>query len=187
MLMVHVVEAETSLHAEALFIGGPMGPVDPEDFFVLDLQADLAPDTAVRADRVHGPVKITAVTSLFGVDNGGRHESSRRAGLNTFAASDAGRSTHRVVHVEHDLAVVSTPRHSNDVVHLNFPASTYTQVAMYACIEIDLHGHMAVVEQGNAARFDGREPGFRNALKIGHVPEMGRPVHEQLRDRVDRP
>src|SRR5262249_5236737 len=93
-----------------------------------------------------------------------------RAGLHALATGDAGRSAHRVVEIEHDLGVVATPGHADDVVDLHLAAGTDAEIAVDASVEVDRHGGMAAV--GRRARV-AREAASLDVLAFDDLPELG--------------
>ena len=63
--------------------------------------------------------------------------------------------------------------HTDHIVHLHFAAGADAKIAVDAGVEIDLHRHMAVVEKRDAFLLDGGKAAIRDALLIGHRPEVG--------------
>ena len=194
VFVVDVVKAKAPLDAQPLLVGRTVDTVDPRNLVVLDLERKLATDPAVGADRLDLAVIILAVADFIRADRLGGHERTGGAGLNTLAAGDTGRGTHGVVKVEGDLAVVAPTGQADDVVDLHFAAGTDTEVALDAGVEVDAHGDMTVVEQGNPRFLKCRKAAFFDPLSFGHVPQMRRLVvgdvalglvgHQQLHDHL---
>ena len=149
-----VVEAEAALDAEPVLVGRPIAALDVQQLVVLDLVGELAADAAIGADAVNravGKVRRRAYIGL--IHQRRRHQRASRAGLHAFAAGDAGRGTHRVVEVEHDLLAMATAGHADDVVDLHLAAGADAEIAVDAGIEIDRHrGVAAVGRRACAAR-----------------------------------
>ena len=171
--VVDVVEAEPALYAEPVFVGRARKTVDILDLVVLDLERDLAADTAERTDAFDLAVVILAVTDLRVVEHRGFHEGSGRAGLHAFAAGDTGRRPHRIVEIEDDLGVMAATGHADHVVDLHFATGADAEIAMNAGVQIDPHRHVTVIEERHAVALDLREAAFGDAVGFGHVPEMG--------------
>src|SRR6185312_16492173 len=117
-----------------------------DDAVVLDLVGQLAADAAIRAHAVDGAVGRVGEDPV-GVDLGRRHQCAGRAGLDAFAAGDAGRAAHRVVEIEHDLLVPAARGHADHVVDLDLAAGADAEVALDAGIELHRHRDMAAVGQ----------------------------------------
>src|SRR5437879_4520160 len=100
--MDDIVEAETALYAEPVLIRRSVAAVDRNDLVILDLVGELAADTAIGADAVDFAVGCVGVDAL-GIDLARGHQRAGRAGLDAFAAGDAGAVAHRVIEVEDDL------------------------------------------------------------------------------------
>ncbi len=131
-----VIEAEASLHAQPVVIGGPVAPGDADDRVVLHVIGELAADAAVRAHRVHGAIGGDNVCVVR------RRERAGRAGLHAFAAGDAGRRAHRIVEVEHDLRPGTAKGVADHVVDLHLAARAHAARALDAGIEVDCHRRM---------------------------------------------
>ncbi len=131
MRMVRVVEAVAALDAQASVVGRAVSPFDIEDLVVLDVVGELAADAAIRAHRFdllvgHGERGVAR-----------RHQRAGRAGLHAFAAGDAGRCAHRIVHVEDDLRVLAAEGQADDVVDLLVAAGAQAACALDAGVEVD--------------------------------------------------
>src|SRR5690606_16009865 len=113
--------------------------LDIGDLAVADLVFDLAADAAIGADAVDGLVGGAAAMAGLQVDDGFRHQRASRAGLDAFAAGDAGGVAHRIVEIEHDLLVEAAPGHADDVVDLHLAAGADAEIAIDAGVEIDRH------------------------------------------------
>ena len=170
--MMDVIEAETALDAEPVVVGRPVAALGVDDLVVLDLVGDLTADAAERTQRVDLPVGI-GHAGLVRVEHHRRHQRAGRTGLHAFAAGDAGRFTHRIVEIEHDLGVVVAIGHPDYVIDLNLAAGAHAQAALDAGIEIDAHGGMAGIALPAL--------GVRKAA-LGH-PDLFGPVPE-LRIRI---
>src|SRR5262249_36436998 len=140
-----------------------------EELVIFDAVGELAADAAIGADAVHFAVGLAGEDVIL-VHHGRRHQRPGRTGLHAFAAGDAGRSAHRVVEIEHDLGVVTTPGHADDVVDLHLAAGADAEVAVNAGIEVDRHGGMAAV--GRRAPV-AREPSALDVLPLDDPPERG--------------
>src|ERR1700716_276239 len=116
-----IVEAEPALDAQAVLVGRAVLAAHVSELVVLDVVGELAADAAIGADAVDRAVGLAGI-DVFLVHHGGRHQRPGRAGLHAFAAGDAGRDTHRIVEVEHDLLGVPAARHADDVVDLHLAA-----------------------------------------------------------------
>ncbi len=139
--MAHIVEAEAALDAKPVLVGRPVSAVDVEELVVLDVVGELA---------------------------AGRHQRAGRAGLDAFAAGDAGTGVHRIVEIEDDLLVMAAPGHADDVVDLDFTASTDAESALNAGVEVDCHRRVAAIGLGLRAR---GEAALLDADAIGPAPE----------------
>src|SRR5262249_32262062 len=84
VLVLHVVEAVASFHAQAARVRRPTAPLHPDDLVSLDVVREQAADAAIRADRVDRLVGDDLADLARG------HERARRAGLHALAAGDAG-------------------------------------------------------------------------------------------------
>jgi hypothetical protein len=168
MRMMDIVEAKTSLDAEAVVIGGPVAALGIDDLLVLDLIGDLAAHAAKRTQRIDLPVGVGHAGLLF-IKHHGRHQRAGRAGLHAFTAGDAGRFTHRIVEVEHDLGLVTAIGHADHVIDLDLAAGTHAQAALDAGVEIDAHGRMAGVALPALGR---GEAALCNLDLLGPVPEL---------------
>jgi hypothetical protein len=167
MRMVHVVEAETAFDAKPVLVRRAVAAVDIEQRVVLDLVGELAADAAIRADAVDLAVGLGGEHVLV-VDQCRRHQRAGRAGLDAFAAGDAGRLPHWVSKIEHDLFAMAAPGHADDVVHLHFAAGADAERALDAGVEIDRHGGVAAVGLRLSA---GGEAARGDADAIGPAPE----------------
>src|SRR5690606_11894118 len=174
--VVDVVETETALDAEAVLVRRPRRAVNPGDPVAADLVGDLAADAAIGADRTHLAVEIARIAVLVLVHDRGFHQRPGRAGLDAFAAGDAGGMPHRVVEMEEDLLVETAAGHADHVVDLDLAAGADAEVAVDAGIEIDAHRHVARVEEGHLLGRAGGEAAGGDPLEIGHRPEMARAV-----------
>src|SRR5207237_5032647 len=113
--------AEPAFDAEPVVVGRPVFALDRDDPVVFDLVGQLAADPAIGAHAVDiavGGVSISPVR----VDQRRRHQRAGRAGLDAFAAGDAGAGPHRIVEVEDDLFVVAARGHTDHVVDLHLAA-----------------------------------------------------------------
>src|SRR6202012_3782402 len=109
-----IVVAEAALDAEALMIGRAVAAVHVEDLVVLDLVGELTADAAERAEAVDLAVGPFGANLLL-VQHGRRHQGAGRAGLDAFAASNAGALAHQIVEIEDDLRVATTAGHADHV------------------------------------------------------------------------
>ncbi len=184
MRVIDIVKAEPALDAETVFVGRAAGAVDLLDLAVFDLERQLATDAAIGADRLDLFVIIGAVAALVSVNRRCGHQRAGRAGLHAFAAGDAGRCAHRVHDVEDDLGVAAPAAHADHVVHLNFTAGADAEVTVDAGVQIDLHRHMAVIQQGDAVSLNRRKAAVRDALRIRHGPEVRGPVMRLIAFRL---
>ena len=167
--VVHVVEAETALHAEPILIGRTVAAGHVQQLVVLDMIGELAADAAIGAHAVHGAIR-KAGAHIGGIHQTGRHQGAGRTGLHAFAASHAGRRPHRIVEVEHDLLGMAAPRHADHVVDLHLAAGADAQIALNAGIEIDRHGGMAAV---GYRRSPARKAALLQLLPRDDLPELG--------------
>ena len=165
--VIHVVEAEAALDAEPAVVGRAVLAVDPEDLVVLDVEGELAADAAVGADAVD------LLGGLLLADLLGGHQRAGGAGLDAFAAGDAGALAHRIVEVEDDLVARAPAGHADHVVDLYFAAGADAARAMDAGVQVD--GHRRVSEVGSRGL-----PRFEAARREPHgsrpVPELARRV-----------
>src|SRR3954451_8681920 len=187
MWMAHIVEAEAALDAKPVLVRGAVAAADVEQLVVLDVVGELTADAAIGTHAVDLAVGILRAHVRV-IDQGGGHQRAGRAGLHAFAASDAGRRTHRIVEVEYDLLAVAAPGHADDVVDLHFAAGADAEIALDAGIEIDRHRRMAAV---GCRRRTAGEPADLDVLPIGGLPEfrfrivrdvLGRLVRQQQLD-----
>ncbi len=166
--MPGVIEAVSPLDAQARVVGGAVAPLDIEDFIVLDVIGELAAHAAVRTQRMDG---------LVGHGErhvAGRHERAGRTGLHALAAADAGRRTHGIVHVEHDLGVLAAEREADDVVDLLVAAGPYATSALDARVEVDCNRRMREIR---------RHRGARGEARLAHL-ELDRPLIDLVVPRV---
>src|SRR6185437_14489061 len=94
-----------------------------------------------------------------------------RAGLDAFAAADAGAGAHRVVEIEDDLLAEAALGHADHVIDLHLAAGADAERAIDAGIEIDRHRRVAKI--GCRHRGAGGEAAFGDADAIGPAPEDG--------------
>ncbi len=174
--VLEVIEPEPPLDAKPVLVARSVGPVDIADLVVLDLDADLAADAAEGADALHFAVIILAVAVLMLVHDAGFEQGTGRAGLDAFAAGNAGRFAHRVVEIKRGKRVMPPSAHAEDVVHLNLAAGPHAKPALDAGIQVDAHGDMAGIEQRNPFGLERRETALADINHVGHVPEMRGPV-----------
>ena len=142
MGVVHIVQAETPLDAEPLFVGWSITAIDLDYPVIFQMVGDLAANAAERTDAVDGAVRGADADTGF-VDHGGRQQCAGGAGLHTFATGHAGRLSHRVIEIENDFGFCSPGSHSDDIVALDLAAGADAQIAMDAGVKIDGHGRMA--------------------------------------------
>jgi hypothetical protein len=169
MGMIDVVEAEAALDAQPVLVGRAVAPGDVADLVVLDLVGDLAADAAVRAHAVHPAVDLGVADAPL-VDDRRRHQGAGRTGLHALAARDAGATTHRVVHVEHDLGADVAVRHADDVVDLDFATGAHAEIAMDAGIQV--HRHCGMAEVGGWVRAL-RETRAAHVHALRPLPQLG--------------
>ena len=158
--MVRVVEAVAALDAQAPVVGRAVAAFDEEDLVVLDVVGQLAADAAVRAER------LDLLVGHRERDVARRHQRAGRAGLHAFAAGDAGRVAHRVVHVEDDLRVVAAEGQADDVVDLLVAAGAHAARALDAGVEVD--GDRRVREVGRDRRARGAKRGLPTPSFAAH-------------------
>ncbi len=149
-------------------IGRTVAAFGVDHLLVLDLVGDLAADAAERAQRIHLPVGIGDAGLLL-IEHYRGHQCAGRARLHTFTAGHAGRFTHRIVEVEHDLGTVIAIGHADHVIDLDLAAGAHAQAALDAGIEIDAHGGMAGVA---LPALGGGEAAFGHFDLFGPVPEF---------------
>jgi hypothetical protein len=142
--IVDVIEPEPAFHAQPVVVGRAVLAGDVEKLVIFDVVGDLAADAAIGAHRVDFAIRISAA-DIIGIDQRCRHQGAGRAGLHAFAARDAGARAHRVVEIEHDLFAVTTTRHTDHVVDLDFAAGADAQIALDTGVEIDRHRGVAAV------------------------------------------
>src|SRR5262249_28927553 len=87
-----------------------------------------------------------------------------------FAASDASRTTHRIVEVEHDLLKMTAPGHADDIVDLHLAAGADAEIALDAGVEIDRHRRVAAV--GRRQRLAPGEATRGDVLALDDLPEL---------------
>src|SRR6266571_3633542 len=141
---MNVIEAEAALDAQPILVGRPVLAGDVEKLVVLDVISELAADAAIRADAIDGAISLGGKDIAL-VHQRRWHQRTGGTGLHAFATSDASRSAHRIVKVEHDFLAVTATGHADHIVDLDFAAGAHTQVAMDAGIEIDRHRWMRPV------------------------------------------
>ena len=144
--VVRIVEAVAALDAQARVVGRVVAALDEEDAVVLDVVGELAADAAERAERLdllvdHGERDVAR-----------RHQRAGRARLHAFAAGDARRRAHRVVHVEDDLRALAAERQADDVVDLLVAAGANAARALDAGVEVDRHRRVRQVLRHRRAR-----------------------------------
>ena len=88
-----IVEAETALYAQPVFIGRSTAAVTKRyglaGLLILAYCRYLAADAAIRADDFDLAIRLAAATALC-INDGCRHQRACRAGLDTFAARHTG-------------------------------------------------------------------------------------------------
>ena len=131
LAVMHVVESVAPLDAKAPGVGRAIAPFDADDPFVLHVVGELAADAAIRADRIHLPVRGD------GGPASGRRERTGRAGANAFAARDAAARAHRVAEIEHDPRLLAAMGEADHVVDLHFAAGTDAARALDAGVQVD--------------------------------------------------
>ncbi len=139
MRVADVIKSETTLDAKALLVGRTIRSLDVFDLIIFDFEGKLTTNAAIRTDRVHFTIIIGAVAAFRRIDHSRRHQRTSWARLHTLTAGHARRRTHRIIEVKYDLRIMTTTRHANDVVDLNFATRTDTEVAVNTGIEIDPH------------------------------------------------
>ena len=172
MRMGDVVETEAALDAKPVLVGGASDPLHPGDLVVLDLEGELAANTAIGAYAVNLAVKCGAIACTPSIEHRSGHQRAGRAGLHAFATGHASRLSHRVIEVEGDLRVMPAAGHANDIVDLHFAAGTDAEIAMNAGVEIYAHGQMRGIKQWHALALDGGKAAFGDILEVRHGPEM---------------
>src|ERR1700722_6192310 len=170
--VVDVVETEAALHAKPVLVGGSVFAGDRDDFVVLDLISQLAPDAAVWTDAVDRTIGLTLIEVVV-VDHRRRHQRPGRTRLHALATGDTGRSAHRIVEIEHDLLGVAAAGHADDAVDLHFATGANTQIALNAGVEIDRHRHMAAVRLRNFSTLALGEAAVLCVKFRGRLPELG--------------
>ena len=169
--MGHVVEAEPSLHAKTVVVGGAVAALHRGDHptlgVVLDLIGDLAADPAVGAHALHLVEFQPAVDAGF-VDERRLHQRAGRTRLHALPTGDAGARAHRVVEVEDDPGADAPVGHADDVVDLHLAACPHAEVAVDAGVEVDPHRGMARIgSDGGAAR----QPALGDVQALGPLPQ----------------
>src|ERR1700730_3826730 len=148
--IVDVVEAEAALDAKPILVRRAVVAGDVEELVVLDLIGELAADATIGANAIHAPVgKFGA--HVRRVHHRRRHQRAGGTGLHALAAGHARGDAHGGVEVEHDLLVDAAAGHADYVVDLHLAASTHTEIAVDAGIEVHGHCGMAAVGRGRAA------------------------------------
>ena len=142
LLMVHIVEAETSLDAETPMIRRAVASFDVVDLIVLDIEGEQTADAAVGTGGGH----LLVGTHEAGIL--GRHERARRAGLHAFPAGDAGAHAHRIIEVEDDLRVQAAESIADHIIDLFFAASPYAARALDTSVEIHRDGGVRQIGVG---------------------------------------
>src|SRR6185312_4867480 len=172
-----------ALDAEAVLVRRAVAAGDGNELVVLDLVGELAADAAIRAHRVHLAVG-ELVAHLVVVEQCRRHQRAGRAGLHAFAAGDAGRLSHRIVEIEHDLLGVAAAGHADDIVDLHFAAGADAEIALDAGVEIDAHRRVRGVELGHDLALALGEATVGHALALGGLPELGVRIVRDLDGRL---
>ena len=166
--VMDVIEAEAALDAEPVAVGRAVAALGIDDLLVLDVVGDLAADAAIGAERIDLPVGPDGARLVL-VEEGGGHQRAGRAGLDAFAAGDAGRLTHRVVEIEDDLGAGAAIGHADHVVDLDLAAGPHAQATLDAGVEIDAHRGVADIRAPALGR---GEAAFGDAGPLGPVPEF---------------
>ena len=146
VFVVDIVEPKAAFHAETVLVGGAVNAIDPYNLVVLDLERQLTANTAIGADGFYLAVKVLQVALLVLIHCSGGHQRARRAGLNAFAAGDAGGRAHRVINVKHRVGIMATPGHPNHVIDLHLAAGAHTKTALNAGVQIDAHCNVGIVQ-----------------------------------------
>src|SRR5579883_2995806 len=170
--IVHVVEAEAALHAQAVLVRGAVLAGDLDDLVILDVIGELAADAAVRAHAVDRAVGLALVDVVL-VDHGRRHQRAGRTGLHALAAGDAGRGAHRIVEVEDDLLQMAAAGHADHVIDLHLAAGADTKIALDAGVEVDRHGDVAAVGRRHGLGLAFGEAPIGDVLALDGLPELG--------------
>src|SRR6516165_8871696 len=192
MGMMHVVEAKAALDAQAVLIRWAIAAAHIEQLTLLDVIGELASHAAIGAHAVHLTVgELGAHVRL--INEARRHQRAGWTGLHAFAAGDAGRGSHWVVEVEHDLLGVAAPGHADHALDLHLAAGADAEIASDAGVEIDSHRGVAAVGHRTRAA---RKPAPRDLLALRGLPEfrsrvvrdvLGRLVrHQQLEHHAAR-
>ena len=172
MFVVDIIEPKPPFDAQAAFVGRSVYPFDEFDLVVFYLQRDLAAYATEWADAFDLSVIISAVTFLFIVQNCRWHQRPGWTGLHTFTTRDAGAFAHGVGEIKRRIGVVPTASHADNIIDLHFTTGPHTQTTLNTRIQIDPHGHVAVVQQWNAIRFHRWKPAFTDTVCIRHVPQV---------------
>ena len=164
MRMLDVVEAEAALDAQPRVVRGPVAAVDAHDCVIGNMIGDLAADAAIGtygADRLVDRRQIRVLR---------RRQRAGRAGLHAFAAGDARRFAHRIVHVEDDRRMRAAKRVADHVVHLLLAAGAHAARALDAGVEIDRHRRMRQIGRRLRTSWKARRA---DAEHIAPVIELG--------------
>ena len=171
---MHIIETVTPFHAQPAMVGRAVASLDMQDAVTLDVVGELATHAAIRTDG------IDRLVCYFHAHAVRRHQCAGGAGLHTLAASDAGRVTHGIVEIEHDLRIMPAEGIADHVVDLLLPAGAYAARALDAGIEVDRDPGMRQIRLGLAATRKARlsdfqiacpeiEFGILRVLLLGHV------------------
>ena len=102
----------------------------------------LAAHAAIGTNGIHRAVGRGGVSAALGIDQGGGHERTRRAGLHAFATGHTGAVAHGIIEIKHYLGLCTTVRQPNHVVALHFPTGPLAQSAGDAGVQIHVHGRV---------------------------------------------
>ena len=128
--MVYVIEAEASLDAKALRVGRTITTLDMRDALVAYMEAQLAADAAIRADRIDAAIRRGERRIAR------RHQCAGWASLHTFAAGHATGYAKRIILIEHDARMLAAQRHANHIVALLVTTGTQASGALDAGVEL---------------------------------------------------
>src|SRR5690606_10376229 len=178
--VVHVVESEAALDAEAAVVGRAVPALHLDDASVPDVERGLATHAAVGAE---------GVDLAFRDGVGGqarRHERAGRACLHALAASHARALAHGVFEVEDDAGVRAAAGVADDVVHLLLAARADAAGALDAGVEADEDRRVGRVGRGLGPRCEAWPADLQEAgpvVELGVVAvRLGRHVGEEQLD-----
>ena len=123
--MANVVKAKPAFDAKSISVGGTAAALNCDNFIVCDLIGELTADAAIGANAFDF-IQRGGFADTFFINQGGFHQGTGGAGLDAFAACNAGTIAHGVVKIEDNFASRAPVGHTDDIIDLDFTTGAYT-------------------------------------------------------------